>query len=34
MNTRTRTMDSPFLGMLGVELVELRQDWCVLELEC
>ena len=27
-----RTMDSPFLRMLGVELVELRQDWCVLEL--
>lgn len=29
----TRTMDSPFLEMLGVELVELRQDGCVLELE-
>lgn len=28
-----RTMDSPFLEMLGVELIELRQDWCVLELE-
>lgn len=29
----TRTMDSPFLEMMGVELVELRQDGCVLELE-
>ncbi len=28
-----RTMDSPFFEMLGVELIELRQDWCVLELE-
>lgn len=27
----TRTMDSPFLEMMGVELVELRQDGCVLE---
>jgi uncharacterized protein (TIGR00369 family) len=26
-------MDSPFLEMLGVEVIELRRDWCVLELD-